>query len=163
MRRSEARRRRTDIRWGHGRRLVVVDLENLAGGPCHTEDCAVWVRRRLADAGVLRAGDQVTVAVDESALPSVAWAWRGSVCRWGHGKDGADLALVSELADRVHERFDEVVVASGDGIFTDTVARLVDEGVRVTVAAHGTGLSGRLARAASDVVLLSPAAPPAAA
>ena len=134
---------------------MVVDLENIAGGPCGTEDCAVWVRRRLTDAGVLRPGDQVVVAVDESALERVAWAWRGSVCRWGHGKDGADLALVDALADRVQERFEEVVVASGDGIFTDAVLDLVARGVRVTVAAHGIGLSGRLAAAATRVVLLS--------
>ena len=156
------RKVRADVRWGRGRRLVVVDLENIAGGPCQSEDCAAWVRRRLADAGVLRAGDHVTVAVDEGALSSVAWVWQGSVCRWGHGKDGADLALVAELDERVHERFDEVVVASGDGVFTDTVAGLVGRGVRVVVAAHGTSLSRRLADAASEVLLLSPPSPVAA-
>jgi hypothetical protein len=150
------------VRWGHGRRLVVVDLENIAGGPCQTEDCAAWVRRRLADAGALRPGDHVTVAVDEGALPSVVWVWQGSVCRWGHGRDGADLALVEELGQRVHERFDEVVLASGDGLFAETVAALVARGVRVTVAAHGTSLSRRLATVASDLLLLSPGSTAAA-
>jgi hypothetical protein len=157
-RRGEARRARADVCWGRGRRLVVVDLENIAGGPCHTEACAEWVRRRLADEGLLRPGDHVTVAVDEGALPSVVWVWRGSVCRWGHGKDGADLALVDVLADRVHERFDEVVVASGDGIFADTVLDLVGHGVRVVVASHAGSLNPRLSAVASEVVLLSPAA-----
>ena len=163
MRSRGTRRRRADVQWGRARRLVVVDLENIAGGPCLTEDCAAWVRRRLSDAGALRRGDQVTVAVDESALSSVVWAWRGSSCRWGRGPDGADLVLVEELTDRVSARFGEVVVASGDGIFAEPVADLVARGVRVTVVAHGVLLSGRLAQAATEVVLLSPAAPPVAA
>lgn len=162
MHRHRARRARIDVCWGRGRRLVVVDLENTAGGPCLTEDCAVWVRRRLVDAGALRAGDHVVVAVDQGALPHVAWVWQGSLCRWGHGKDGADLALVDVLADRVPERFDEVVVISGDGIFAGPVADLVAQGVRVTVVAHGVALSRRLAAAASEVELLSPPDPVAA-
>ncbi len=155
-RRGAARRARTDVCWGQGRRLVLVDLENVAGGPCHTADAARWVRRRLADCGALAADDQVTVAVDESGLACVAWPWQGARCLPGHGHDGADLVLLAELADRVPQRYDRVVLASGDGIFAEAVADLVARGVHVTVVSHGVSLSARLASAASDVVLLSP-------
>jgi hypothetical protein len=136
---------------------VLVDLENLAGGPCHTADAARWVRRRLADCGALADGDQVTVAVDGSGLACVAWPWQGARCVAGHGHDGADLVLLEELTDRVPQRYDRVVLASGDGIFADAVAGLVARGVHVTVVAHQVALSGRLAEAASVVVPLSPA------
>jgi hypothetical protein len=135
----------------------VVDVENLAGGPCHTDAASAWVRRRLSDAGVLAPADQVTVAVDGSGLASVAWTWREARCVPGRGKDGADRALLEVLGERVAQRYDRVVLASGDGIFAGTVADLVDRGVHVTVVAHGTGLSRRLAAVASEVVLLSPA------
>ena len=153
--RRAARRARTDVHWGQGRRLVLVDLENLAGGPCHTADAALWVRRRLADCGALAYGDQVTVAVDGSGLASVAWPWRGARCLPGHGHDGADLVLLEELGDRVPQRYDRLVLASGDGIFADAVADLVARGVHVTVTAHEISLSARLSAAASEVVLLS--------
>ena len=51
MERPAARRARRprDISWGRGRRLVLVDVENVVGGPCRTEACARWARRRLED------------------------------------------------------------------------------------------------------------------
>jgi hypothetical protein len=154
-RRSEQRRARADVCWGQGRRLVLVDLENVAGGPCHTADAAAWVRRRLADCGAIAAGDQVTVAVDGSGLACTAWPWQGARCLPGHGHDGADLVLLEELGDRVPQRYDRVVLASGDGIFADAVADLVARGVHVTVVSHAISLSARLSAAASEVVLLS--------
>lgn len=157
--RQAARRARAEVHWGQGRRLVLVDLENVAGGPCHTADEAQWVRRRLADCGALAVGDQVTVAVDGSGLACVAWPWQGARCLPGHGHDGADLVLLDELHDRVPQRYGRVVLASGDGIFADTVADLVARGVHVTVVAHAISLSARLAAVASEVVLLSTSSP----
>ena len=147
--RRRARRGRADCCWGRGRRLVVVDVENIAGGPCKTEAAVAWVRRRLTDAGAVTGDDMVTVGVDECGLASVAWAWQGARAVYGHGRDGADRALLEVLAERIPERYDSVVLASGDGIFTDVVAELVARGVHVTVVAHATGLSRRLASAAS--------------
>lgn len=150
--------RRTNYRWGAGRRLVVVDVENIAGGPCKTEDAVTWVRRRLAEVGALASDDMVTVAVDECGLAAVAWAWQGARPVYGHGHDGADRALLEVLADRIPERYGAVVLASGDGIFTDAVTDLVTHGVHVTVVAHEMSLSRRLRAAARDCVLLSPCA-----
>ena len=156
------RRARTDVRWGHGRRLVLVDLENVSGGPCRTADAARWARRRLTDCGLVVEGDHVTVAVDGSGLAHVLWCWHDARCLPGHGPDGADLVLLDELADRVPQRYDHVVLASGDGIFTEAVAELVARGVHVVVAAHADCLSASLASAASEVVLLSTTRPVAA-
>jgi uncharacterized LabA/DUF88 family protein len=71
------------------------------------------------------------------------------------GEDGADLALLDVLlGERVAARFDEVVLASGDGIFTDAVAALGTAGVDVTVLARSGHCSKRLRLAARHTVLL---------
>jgi hypothetical protein len=155
--------RRVDCCWGRGRRLVVVDVENIAGGPCTTEAMAQWVRRRLADAGVLTSDDMVTVAVDQGGMAAVAWAWETARRLPGRGENGADLALLEVLAERIPERYGAVVLASGDGIFADAVTELVAQGVHVTVVAHEVSLSRRLRAAASECVLLSRPVEPAAA
>jgi hypothetical protein len=135
-RRGATRRARAEVCWGRGRRLVVVDVENLAGGACHTGDAAAWARRRLRDVGALQDSDQVAVAVDACGLASVVFTWTGARCLAAHGKDGADLALLEVLAERVPQRYDRLVLASGDGIFTEAVADLVAHGVHVTVVSH---------------------------
>ena len=149
-----ARRGRADCCWGRGRRLVVVDVENIAGGPCKTEDAVAWVRQRLIQVGAVRPGDVVVVGVDGCGRTSAGWGWPGARVVVGHGRDGADRALLEELADRVPQRFDSVILASGDGIFADAVAGLVAGGVHVTVVAHESGISSRLRDAGSRVLAL---------
>ena len=50
------------------------------------------------------------------------------------------------------ERYDEVVLASGDGIFADRVADLAGRGVPVTVVSRPGSLSHRLRLAATEVL-----------
>ena len=85
------------------------------------------------------------------------WAtWHGSGrAAEGYGADGADRALLEVLTYDVHRRFERVVIASGDGIFAESVALLTQRGTHTTVVAHERGLSARLRMAASEVVLLS--------
>jgi uncharacterized LabA/DUF88 family protein len=73
------------------------------------------------------------------------------------GADGADLALIEVLTgEHVHERFDEVVLVSGDGIFVEAVEKLEGTGVHVTVVADRESCSKRLRLAATRVVWLEP-------
>ena len=145
----------TDVVWPTNRRLVLVDIENVVGGPCTTEACAEWAHRRVLDTVGLGRQDQVVVAVDGTFLSCVAWVWSMARTLAGYGENGADLALIEVLREDVASRFRSVVLASGDGIFTDLVAELTEHGVHVTVVAHESGLSARLREAASEVVLLS--------
>ena len=150
------RGRPTDSSWTTGRRLVVVDLENVVGGLCSTEGMTRWGRRVLQDRRLLRAGDHVVVGVDEQTLPTVAWDWtRARLVPGRHQRDGADLALLAVLEEDVARRFAELVLVSGDGIFADAVTGLTAQGVEVTVAAHECALSPQLRTAASQLVLLS--------
>lgn len=140
-----------------GRRLVVVDIENMVGGAVMAAEDAAWVRRCLQEAVGLREDEQVIIATSHISFMAAGLGWQGRprLLPPRSGKDGADLALLEVLAgERIEERFDEVVLASGDGIFTDAVAALGGAGVRVTVVAHRDGCSKRLRMAASHTVFL---------
>lgn len=149
-------RRAADLTWTTGRRLVVIDIENVVGGLCRTEDMTRWGRRFLQNALELRPQDQVVVGADGETMHAVAWDWmRARLVLGRHVKDGADVALLDVLDEDLPRRFDEVLLVSGDGIFTDAVATLTQQGVKVTVAAHECALSLQLRVVASDLLLLS--------
>jgi hypothetical protein len=139
-----------------GRRLVLIDIENLAGtadlGP---RTVAAWHDDLVAN-GLIRSRDQIVLAGSHHAMQVAAFAWPGHPLRKVRsGPDGADLALLNLLDDTVGQRFDSVVIVSGDGIFTSSVAPLMRQGVVVTVAARTETLSARLRLAATQVVFLS--------
>ena len=70
------------------------------------------------------------------------------------GRDGADFALLDVLTENIPGRYEQVVLASGDGIFAPAVAQLAVAGVPTTVL----GLRGCVARplqlAATRVIYL---------
>ena len=75
------------------------------------------------------------------------------------GKDGADLALI-DTADHILDsdlisNFKEVVVASGDHIFTPLVKKLNDRNIKyTTVSGHGSGLSSKLYENSDNHIIL---------
>jgi hypothetical protein len=108
--------------------------------------------------------DQCVVACNHGVAADVGYGWPGVRLLWRSGRDGADLALLDVLLEEsVAERFSHVVVASGDGIFTDPVSRLGRHGVHVTVVANRGQLSRRLELAAAAVVYFDGGLPPAGA
>lgn len=138
-----------------GRCLVLGDVENAVGGADMTVAEVVQVRRCVQQAAGLRGDEQVVIGVSPAGALEAGLGWPGAGLRVRSGKDGADLALLEVLTqERVAERFDEVVLVSGDGIFTEAVVALGAAGVKVTVVAHRTGCSKRLRMAASRVVFL---------
>lgn len=142
-----------------GRRLVVVDIENVVGGAVMTREQAHFARHVVAGAVGLRPDEQVVIGTSHVGLLATGLGWPGARMVIRSGENGADLALLEVLAEeRVPERFDEVVLASGDGIFTDVVAALGAGGVRVTVVSRRTACSNRLRMAAGQTVVLDDAA-----
>jgi hypothetical protein len=98
---------------------------------------------------------------------AAAHGWPGARVLVGHGPDGADRALLEAASpEDIAARFDNVIVASGDGVFTQLVALLRLRGLEVTVVARRESLSRRLGRVASRVLVFSDdvgvEAPPAA-
>lgn len=99
--------------------------------------------------------DLVVVACSHHAFPAVGWDWPRARKILRSGENGADLALLEVIArERIPERFASVVVASGDGIFTDAVARLGAAGVYVTAVSRPESLARTLRLASRQHVLL---------
>lgn len=139
-----------------GRRLVVVDIENVVGGGVVAAEQAVDARLSIQEAVSLSGCEQVVIGTSHIGVLATWLGWRGPRIVVRSGENGADLALLEVLTgERIEERFDEVVLVSGDGIFTDAVAALGAAGVSVTVVAHTDGCSRRLRMAASRTVFLN--------
>jgi len=133
------------------RTLVAVDLENLVEG---AHPSALVLDQAVRAIATLRdPSNQVVVASSHHLAPRVAWRLPWVRWRWRSGPDGADLALVEVLTqERVSERFANVVLVSGDGIFAEPLAALAAAGTRTTVISTRGALSRRLRLAAQLVI-----------
>ncbi len=136
------------------RTLHLIDIENLTGSSSpsaeEVRDC-----RDLYEGAFVGDLDLVVIACSHHAFPAVGWEWRRARHIIRSGEDGADLALLDVIAlESVAERFDSVVVASGDGIFTDAVARLGAADVHVTAVSRPESMSRTLRLAARRHELL---------
>lgn len=145
------------------RTLFLIDIENMAGGSDLSYAEVAEVQCRIGDAVMSRPGDHTVIAASHhNALP-MFYGWTGSAQRIARsGQDGADNALLEAVADVewVAERYQRVVVASGDNAFAFAVAALKAAGVTVVVIRPDLGFSMAMARAAgSDVVTLGPGLP----
>lgn len=147
--------KRTAPRCGVGqRRIVLVDVENVVGGSSALCDLVLWAREVVEECISARPDDQVVLGISPAGLLDLACAWTRVRYVMRSGLDGADLVLLEVLRENIADRFTEVVVVSGDGIFTDAIAELASQGVHTTVVAHPAGLSRRLELAANEVRFL---------
>lgn len=139
-----------------GRRLVLVDIENVAHGAVLAEEQAVEARRAVQEVIPLLDGDQIIIGTSHVGVLATGFGWPGTRLVVRSGDNGADLALLEVIAEEcIAERFDEVVLISGDGIFTEAVSALGARGVSVTVVAHPGGCSRRLRMAAAQTVFFT--------
>ena len=136
------------------RRLVLVDIENMVGGAVQDSESVIWAKQQFDSLVDLRPGDHVVVGTSHIGLLETGCNWPHARYVVGSGPDGADLALLEVLEENVADRYGEVVIVSGDGIFTQKVADLTSRGLRVTVIAHPDGLAARLRLAAQQTTYL---------
>lgn len=147
-------RTNSNQRAGH---LVILDIENIAGTANPTPTDLAEVRAQLEEVIEGYEDLRCVVACSHRAAPAVMFSFPRALRRLRSGPNGADLALLSEMGEhRVMDRYEKVTLCSGDGIFTDEVARLGRAGVEVTVVASEGTLAGRLRLAAAHVVTLVP-------
>jgi hypothetical protein len=137
-----------------GRRLVIVDIENVVGGAVLSQEAALWAKAQVREVIAVTASDQIVIGTSHIGLLPTGCAWPKLRFVVASGPDGADRALLEVLEENVAGRFGEVVLVSGDGIFTEAVSGLTRRGVRVAVVAHKDGLSNRLRMAATHVAYL---------
>lgn len=137
-------------------RLVLVDIENLAGGAELVASTVEEIKSDLTARLALTDNDMVVVASGSEAFLGWAFAWQNVGRRIRTGLDGADYELLWELENVKPGRFSEVVVASGDGIFADSISRLGEKNITVTVVSRASSCSRRLMHAAHTTILYTP-------
>jgi hypothetical protein len=138
-----------------GRRLVVVEIESIAGGAVRTNALASWARKLIEEAIALKPDEQVIIGARHASVLAAGTRWPGARLVTARDSDGTQRELLQILqSERIAGRFDELVLTSGNGVFTEAIARLGVQGVRVTVVAWPESLSKRLRMAAAETVLL---------
>lgn len=137
------------------RTIAFIDLENLTG--VAPEDAPTWAWRStfraMADLAALDATDLAVIAVNPALAYLASSCAPGALLRCRRGKDGADHALIDEIVgmgDRL-DRFDRVVIASGDRAFIPAVQQLTGRGMRTELVARPNGCSLQLRMAAHCV------------
>lgn len=158
-------RARMDIT--HQRTAHLIDLENLIGSGLFSLPEAVAGRQCYQDLDLINPGDHVIVACNPLRVGSLGHPWPGTRLLVGHGPDGADRVLLAALeTERLEARFDRIVLASGDGIFADAVAKMRGEGIEVIVVGREGSIARRLRLAVGHNVIEiaghAPLFPPAA-
>ena len=145
------RPKRTEL----GRCLHLIDIENLVGTARPTAEQVASCRAEY-ESRFFEEGDIVVIAMNHGALMAVSQAWPDARHEIRSGPDGADLALLDVIKhERVADRFVTVIIASGDGIFTDAAAWLGRQGVMTIVVAAPESTANRLRLAATKTVELS--------
>lgn len=137
------------------RTIAFVDLENLTGIRPESVPNWAWATtyRTMADLAGLTATDLVVIGVNPALAHLAHGCAPGALLRCRRGKDGADNALIDDLAalEERLDRFDRVVVASGDHAFVPAVEHLTARDMRTEVVARPDGCSLRLRMAAHVV------------
>lgn len=136
------------------RRAILVDIENILGTAdfCHRD--AAMARYTIESVFRPRLDDLVIVASSHRGVFAVRRAWPHVRQLWQSGPDGADRQLLREMTHPdIPNRFAEIVLASGDGIFTEAVRQLTQRGRTVTVLAPDGSCSTHLAFAATRTFL----------
>ena len=134
------------------RQLRLVDLENLAGSPVVSLDNATQVAHRLEAVLPLGTTDLQAVATAHISGFAAKAAFPGASVRWRSGKDGADQALLDYAGQLPLTTFDELVVASADGIFAGLITQAKAAGLVVTVVADTTRASRKFLEMADAVI-----------
>ena len=131
------------------RTLHLVDIENLCLGQNVTRDPRRVLGFYLLRSG-WRRGDTVLIAGNSTLMTKLLFRMEDLEHRsWVvHGTDAADDRLLEHApATQVVERYDRLVIGSGDHAFTALARAARDGGVRVECVARNGSLSRTLQRA----------------
>lgn len=145
------------------RRLVLIDVENLAG--CSPVSPKVGWRVVQSLTSIVRPDIRDVVLVGSHPGNAMTCRWvarimRGTTCL-RRGPDGADLALIEGARNIPLENFtcefnsiNKVIICSGDHIFVEIATVLKKRGVEVTVVSKRSSLNTDLSVIADHILLL---------
>jgi hypothetical protein len=157
-----ARLKRPHRSWRPTRTIHLIDAENIAGTGRPTRLDLDAGRAVLEAATRPRPGDHTVVAASVGNALLVGLTWPHAQLLVGHGPDGADVALLDWAASAdLLDRFDGVVIASGDFAVVGITTSLRAAGLPVVVASWRESCSKVLAGVATCVRWLDPLPTPA--
>ena len=137
--------------------MILMDIENSVGGVPKGRRQVEWAQHALARTVAPQSADHLVIGVSHIGVLAAGTCWLGPkrVLPPQSGPDGADHALLRVLCEEnIAARFSHVVLVSGDGIFSESIAEIGWAGVRTTVVARRRSLSRRLRMAAHEVLYL---------
>lgn len=149
----------TDDDWSDrstaSRKIVLLDIENMMFGAHETDAVRNRSAEILALAEARRPTDMVIVGCNPSMAFRAKDLFPNAQIVTGRGKDGADAALI-DMIDIRHaaERFNELVIVSGDHAFAPIAHAARKVGLSVRVVAPRHGLSTALRVFADTAVIL---------
>ena len=131
-------------------RIIALDLDNACASSSLTCEVVANIASIITNQISYADGDKVTIATTHHSAHSL-FGWSTTCLRLiRSGKDGCDLALIEQLEALPPTSIQkEVILISGDGIFTDIVGKLQRKGYTVRVLARRGSLSNRLRLAAN--------------
>jgi len=136
------------------RTLHLIDVENLLGDPRPGPANVRRARDTYESHVEVGEHDLVVVACNHGCALEVGLAYTDARLVVRSGPDGADLALLDVLSEYdLPGRFDAVVVASGDGIFSHAVAAVGALGLATLVVSRPESLARSLQLAAGGRVV----------
>ena len=136
------------------RRLVLVDQENLCGGPPKKLPEAGVRLLAAATQGVVgrRRGDHVIVAANPAWRKPITDSWSDADHRFRGGPDGADIELCEQATTEMLQRFVELWIVSGDRRLAQPALAARRMGLHVTVVSRPDSLAHDLRLAATRVL-----------
>lgn len=139
------------------RSIHLIDLENLCGQSLVSPETAVAAREAYERIVVIGPNGQVVVATSRINAFAGFDAWSDARRMWRDGQDGADICLAQVIVDEhLHERFDHVYIASGDGGLADFVSFVRDHGTHTVVVSLEGHLAYRMSVAGDEVHTINP-------
>lgn len=141
--------------------LFVIDIENIKGKAILTEEDAVAVKTEIESEFKIGESDLVLIGTShKNNFLSAKLAWPGAQHCFKPGHNGADIALID--AAEIHlakpVTFQEVVLFSGDGIFTSLMRKVRENGIKGSVVSLANQINMNLANVSSSCFLIAPAA-----
>jgi hypothetical protein len=140
------------------RAIHLIDIENLCMASNPTVDQVIEARRSYMEAMQPGEHDQFYITVSSrNNLEAAAFGWAGATFKCREGHDGADILLAEAiLDDHLESRFDQVVIASGDGGLAPFVSHLTSILKNVVVVSQPTAIAYAMRMSGAQVIYIKP-------
>ena len=131
------------------RTVHLIDIENLCETTFLNEGLVREVKDEYLRSINPKPQDLFVLGVSHFNLEAAVFGWGAGVAQYvvQSGLNGADLALLGVLGEAsMIDRFTEVVIASGDGIFAEAGTRLRRSGLKVGFVGRTGAISYQIVR-----------------